>query len=152
MRYLLIIFEGEQYWIEISDEGYALRQINIDANRNVQVSCIEDCLAEGYIDEDELEGTIRIISQLEFEIKWEEATLEIRKRWNNEKDNYKIGKKVKCKAKYLYPQGWILKIDQLQGICNSEFEMSYNQQIEGKVSGYDEVNMWLLINEIKRID
>ena len=51
MKYLVTKFDSEQYWIEVGNDGYALRQIIIDADNNEHVSCIEDCLAEGVIGE-----------------------------------------------------------------------------------------------------
>lgn len=154
MKYLLLIFEGEQYWIEIDNAGYAVRQINIDINKSIQVSCMEDCLGEGCIKEDDLAGITKIISQSEFEIKWKEATRNKRKIWDNQKVFYPIGKKVKCKVDYLYPQGWVLEIEGIQGIqgiCNTELEIEHNEWIEGEVGGYDEENMWLKVTKINRL-
>lgn len=151
MKYLLLFFEGEQYWIEINNAGYAVRQINIDINKKVQVSCIEDCLGEGCIDERDLDGIIKILSQSEFEMKWEEVTLDKRKMWEDQKRQYPIGKKVKCKVEYLYPQGWVLEVGEVQGICSSELKVNHNEWIEGEVDGYDEENMWLKITKIKRL-
>lgn len=53
MKYLFSEFDSEQFWIEVDHDGYALRQIIIDADNKVHVSCIEDYLAEGTIDEND---------------------------------------------------------------------------------------------------
>jgi hypothetical protein len=59
MKYLLIEFEEEAYWIEVGNDGYALRQIVLNNDQNIQVSSLEDCLAEGPINENYLDGTIQ---------------------------------------------------------------------------------------------
>lgn len=146
MKYLLINFEDEQYWLEIGTDGYALRQIIIDADKQTHVSCIEDCLAEGIIREGELDGKISTITQYEFESRWNIVTLEKRKSWDILKEQYPIGKVVECKVKYFYPQGCILEIGELRGICNVKPDVYPNDYIKGKVNGYDETNMWLLIS------
>ena len=56
MKYLLVETEIEKFWIEIGIDGYANRQIVIDEFKKIHISCLEDCLAEGVIDENDLEG------------------------------------------------------------------------------------------------
>lgn len=70
MRYLLIYFENEQYWLEITEKQIATRQIIVDENLEIHISCREDCLAEGKIITDELGGTYKEISKEEFESQW----------------------------------------------------------------------------------
>ncbi|MFD0590079.1 hypothetical protein ACFQZE_19020 [Paenibacillus sp. GCM10027627] len=94
-RYLLIKFEDEEFWVEVRSDGYASRQIIIDKDRNMHVSCLEDCLFEGSIDESELDGTIKIVSQSKFEKKWNNATLTKRKLWVSQKVRNPIGKRVR---------------------------------------------------------
>lgn len=147
MKYIFTEFESEQFWIEVDNDGYALRQIIIDDNK-AQVSCMEDCLAEGIIDENELDGNTILITQHEFDNKWNMVTIEQRNRWNILKKQYSIGNEVECKVKYYYPQGWILNVGELHGVCECNFELSPNQLIRGKVIGYDETNMWLIISEV----
>ena len=151
MKYLFIEFDSEQFWIEVDNDGYALRQIIIDTDDKVHVSCIEDCLAEGTIDENEFEGEIKFITQHEFDSKWNIVTSEERNLWEIIKKQYPLGRGVECKVKYFYPQGWILNIGQLQGVCECNFELCPNQLIHGKVSGYDETNMLLLISEVTAV-
>jgi len=146
MKYLLIEFDNEQYWLEIGNEGYALRQIIIDIDGHIHISCLEDCLAEGIFDENELAGEIRYILQCEFEKEWNIVTLEERKQWAILKKQYIIGKGVECKVKYSYPQGWILDAGQSLGICKSDLELYPNELLNGIINGYDEVNMWVLIS------
>ena len=75
MKYLLIEFEEEEYWIEVGTDGYALRQIVFYNDKNVHISSLEDCLAEGPINENDLDGTIKLITKHEFEEYWNKATL-----------------------------------------------------------------------------
>lgn len=145
MKYLFINFDNEKYWLEIGIEGKALRQIIIDNVGKVHVSCLEDCLAEGIINENELEGEISSINRNEFEDKWDIYTLEERKKWLSLKNNYSIGEKVECKVKYSYPQGWIVDLGQLLGVCKYDSKLLPNEIIQGTIIGYDEVNMWIII-------
>ena len=146
MKYLLVDFENEHYWLEIGDEGYALRQLIIEADGQYHVSCLEDCLAEGIIDENELDGKVHPITQHEFEIKWSSATTEKRKLWNVFIKKYPIGKEVECKAKYYYPQGWIMDMGLLLGIYQGALNLHPDTLLSGRVIGYDEVNMWVVIS------
>ncbi|ALC89079.1 hypothetical protein AM500_04180 [Bacillus sp. FJAT-18017] len=150
MKYLLIEYEGEEYWIEVGSDGFARRQIIVDNDKTIHLSCLEDCLAEGPIDENELDGNIRLITHQEFEENWNKATLKKRKIWEIQKRNYPIGEEVRLTAAYHYPQGWILKAEDVMGIC-SGCDVGYGQWVKGRVSGYDELNMWLKIvgNTIK---
>lgn len=147
IKYLSIKFENDAYWIEIGESGYATRQVNMELDNQVRVSCLEDCLTEGMIIEDEIEGIVTKIEQHEFENIWNKVIERQRIFWENEKKYYAIGQEVRCKVKYCYPQGWVLKIGELQGICDFEHEIYYNEIVLGKVIGYDEINMWLIIEE-----
>jgi ribosomal protein S1 len=149
MKYLYINFDDEKYWLEIGTDAYALRQIIIDADNQTHVSCFEDCLAEGVVIEDELDGKISMITKVEFENQWNIATSEKRKTWVILKKQYPIDTVVVCKVKYFYPQGCILEIGDLQGICTVKSNVSPNDSINGKVIGYDETNMWLIISEME---
>lgn len=150
MKYLLIEFE-EEYWIEVGTDGYALRQIVFDNEKNVQVSSMEDCLAEGPIDENDLDGTIKLITKHEFEEKWNKATLKKREFWGIQKMKYPIGKEVSFQVAYNYPQGWVLKVEDLIGIYSGDCNLKYGQWVKGRVLDYDEINMWLRISDINII-
>lgn len=152
MKYLLIEFEEEEYWIEVGTDGYALRQIIVDKDKNVHVSCLEDCLAEGIIDENELDGTIKFITQHDFNTNWKKVTQNKRKLWESQKMKYPIGERIQFKVEYLYPQGWVLKAEDLIGIYGGEFNLSFGQLVTGNVIGYDNINMWLRISDINYVD
>ena len=71
MNYIMIKYENEEFWIEIDKENYAIRQIIISGD-NIEISCINDCLAEGKIYLYELDGDITKIDKEKFDLKWKE--------------------------------------------------------------------------------
>jgi hypothetical protein len=148
MKYIFINYNDEQYWIEIGNDGYALRQIIIEPNSEIHVSCSEDCLAEGIINAGELDGKIQLVEQDAFESRWNNATAGKRKNWEDIKMMYPIGKEVECRVKYSYPQGWILELGQWLGVCKGSLTFQPEQMIFGHINGYDDVNMWLCV-EVK---
>lgn len=153
MKYWLINFEEEQYWIEVSDDNIAIRQLVKEVDNVIRISCIEDCLAEGEIDVDDLEGEIREISMEEFEKKWSIETKPYRNRWEIQKEKYQIGDIVEGKIKYFYPQGIIVQIDEVKGIYidkkeNNEYSEYPLDIIKGIVKGYDDKNMWIVISSL----
>ena len=83
MTYIFVDFEGYKYWIEVNDEGTALRQVTIDENNITSISCLEPCLADQYVD---TENDCEIISKDEFERWWEAAKAkDVQITWHNEK-------------------------------------------------------------------
>lgn len=59
--------ENEVLMIEIDKDNYAIRQIVVDKQGEVHLSCFEDCLEEGKITEDEISGNGKFISESEFD-------------------------------------------------------------------------------------
>lgn len=54
---------------------------------------------------------------------------------------------ARFKAVYYYPQGWILKEEDLIGLCSDDRRhYSCGESVVGTVVGYDEINMWLRID------
>lgn len=157
MRYIYFQLEKEEFYIELDNENYALRQIIIPYDNKTLISCRNDCLAEGQIDLDNLEGKISYIAKETFEKAWSVHTSPYRKIWNKEKKVYPIGNYIEGIIKYFYPHGIIFDIGNLQGCAdyrvtqnNSPADsLNINHIISGVVSGYDEDNMWLLIDESK---
>lgn len=157
MRYIYFQFEKEEFYIELDNEHCALRQIIISYDNKPLISCRNDCLAEGQIDSDNLDGKISYISKDTFEKVWGLYTSPYRETWNKEKKFYPIGARVKGTVRYFYPYGIIFDIGNLQGCAdyrvtqnNSTADaLNINHIITGVVSGYDEDNMWLLIDESK---
>ena len=152
MKYVLDMYENVEYWIEIDDTGNALRQIII-GNNDIQISCKTDCLAEGIIELEDLEGDIKLLDSNCFEKKWKSIINNFEASWGEQKSQYSIGQYVRGRIKYFYPQGVILQIDKVQGICDYEELKIWNENtilqpgqiVKGIVSGYDETNMWIKV-------
>lgn len=153
MIYIFFEFENEKFWIEVDTNGYAQRQIVCKEGIYV-LSCRTDCLAEGIVD---IENDCTQISSDLFNEIWEKNSSEIRSIWNTEKVKYPIGSHVDGTIRYFYPQGIIFDLDNLQGCANFDYckEMSQpsslypSHVISGTVCGYDECNMWILLNNCK---
>lgn len=153
MRYVFWEFEGDYFWIEITEESFAQRQIIKQADNTVLVSCRQDCLAEGEIENDYIKNFE--IDKQEFEEKWVQYTKKYHFLWEEAKKIYEIGKKVEGIVLYFYPQGIIFSIGKIQGIADydeyskrSSLSNLYpHHKITGKVVGYDEKNMWIVIKE-----
>jgi len=85
------MYENVEYWIEIDDTGNALRQIII-GNNDIQISCKTDCLAEGIIELEDLEGDIKLLDSNCFEKKWKSIINNFEASWGEQKSQYSIGK------------------------------------------------------------
>lgn len=147
MEYILISFENIQMWMEIEKEGYALRQIVKDEDDIYHLSCMEDCLAEGVIKKEDLAGKIISIKKEEFEEKWNNLKKIYEEKWREIKRNNPIEKKINGKCKYYYPQGYILDVEGGLGLLkdNSTIDVNIGDIVQGIITGYDDINMWLLI-------
>lgn len=147
MKYIYFEFEKEKFWIELGLDGVALRQIIINSENKVQISCFEDCLAEGSIEIEELETCCPIenISLLEFQKVWNQYTSSQRMRWKKITEKMKIGELIEGKVIYKYPQGWIIQVNDLLAIHDGDLDLKIGQIVSGNICGYDEENMWLLM-------
>ncbi len=153
MKYWLINLEEEQYWIEVSDDNIAMRQVIKEVGNVIRISCIEDCLAEGIFDVEDLEGEILEASMEEFEKVWSNETKPYRNLWEIQKEKYEIGNIVEGKIKYFYPQGIIMQIGEVKGLYvdkkeNNAYSKYPLDTIKGIVKGYDEKNMWIIISSL----
>ena len=107
MKYLLLKLNDEIYWFELEVDSYANRQIVLDKCNEYHISCMEDCLAEGPVNETELLGDISYISEQEFEDVWQLVLEKYKKQWEQIKEKYPIGACVQGVNSYIYPQGTI---------------------------------------------
>ncbi len=151
MKYWLINLEEEKYWIEVSDDNIAMRQVIKEVGNVIRISCIEDCLAEGIFDVEDLEGEILETSMEEFEKVWSNETKPYRNLWKIQKEKYQIGNIVEGEIKYFYPQGIIMQIGEGKGFYvdkkkNNAYSKYPLDTIKGIVKGYDEKNMWIIIS------
>lgn len=145
MQYLLVDFENEKYWLEINEQLIALRQIIVDEDSNIHVSCREDCLAEGIVELDELDGTYKEISQDEFESMWISALRPYCEEWLKIKKKYSVGRKIEGGCKYFYPQGSIIIGEDYIAVYKGKKEILFNEFFIGQIVGYDEQNLWLVL-------
>ena len=145
MRYLLICFENEKIWLEINEQLIAMRQIILDENLEIHVSCREDCLAEGSIITDELEGTYKEISREDFEIQWKLAIKPVYNEWLIIKQKYPIGTNVEGICKFFYPQGSIVEGTDFFAVYTGKKDLLCNSILVARVKNYDEDNLWLIL-------
>lgn len=145
MKYLLLKSGEEKYWYELDDEGYANRQILLDEHCQIHLSCLEDCLAEGPINEEDIDGNIINLPKSEFDIIWQNALKKYGKLWEKVKRRYSIGTYVQGEYTYSYPQGNIIKGDDFIAIYKGDESFYLKQLVRYKVKSYDDVNMWLVV-------
>lgn len=143
MKYLLSKSGEEKYWYELDDEGYANRQIILDEHCQIHVSCLEDCLAEGPINEEDIDSSINNLSKLDFDNLWINTLKKYERSWEEIKKRYPIDVYVYGKYSYSYPQGSIIKGDDFIAIYKGDDLFCLNQLVRYKVKSYDDTNMWL---------
>lgn len=152
MFYVFVDFDGSKFWYEVGKDGYALRQITINEKNETLISCRQPCLADVVID---TKNDCELISANDFEDIWHKAVKELQPIWKVEKQNYLIGENVSGLVKYFYPQGAIIDLGEIQGCANTDSciakSLYPNYKISGTVKGYDERNMWVLIDNCKII-
>lgn len=145
MQYLLIDFDNEKYWLEMNEQLIALRQVIVDKASNIHVSCREDCLAEGIVQLDELDGTYKEILQDEFESMWVSALRPYCEEWLKIKEKYTVGRNVEGICKYFYPQGAIIRGEDYVASYKGKKEILFNESLVAQIVGYDEQNLWLVL-------
>lgn len=154
MNYIYFTFEEEQFFIELDYENYAQRQIILYPNGTYMISCIDDCLVEGQINFEGITDITTISSAL-FESKWDALTASYRNQWNLVKENYPVGQCITGIIKYFYPQGARVQLGTVQGLISDNCGNTPNFidcVITGVVSGYDEQNMWVVLDHVSEID
>ena len=145
MKYLLLKLDEEKYWFELDDDKYATRQIILDKYNKFHFSCFEDCLAEGLIDETDIEGISINLKKQDFESIWASVLKQYEKQWLEIKTRYPIGTFVQGVNSYFYPQGAIIKGKSFTAIYKGEEPFCLNKTVQYKVKSYDEINMWLVV-------
>lgn len=145
MKYLLLTFGKEQYWYALDDAGYANRQVIQDEDGQIHISCLEDCLAEDPIEEENMDGDVIHLSKQEFEVFWQSVLKRHRKQWEEIKKTYPLGAYVQGTYRYSYPQGSIIKSDDFIAIYQGKEAFSLHKLVRYQVKSYDDVNMWLVV-------
>lgn len=145
MKYWVVYFENEQFWLELTEQLTAMRQIIIDENLGIHISAREDCLAEGEVIIDESQETYKEICRDEFNNQWRVAMKPYYDEWLSVKQKYPIGSKVEGICKYFYPQGAIVQGNDYFGVYTGKKEVLFNDFLVACVKDYDETNLWLVL-------
>ena len=149
MKYICISFSDDKYYLELDKENVALREIILHKGEaTFEISCFEDCLAEGKVDIHQTEGEILRLTKEQFDNVWYTYTTWYRAEWNRVKESMNIGKLLKMKECYIYPQGIILKRKHLTGLCKKIGGFSLNKIVTVIITGYDDLNMWLIVEKL----
>lgn len=148
--------EDDRYYFEIDENGTAYRQISKYGDSHCEVStspdfvlCDQEVIVEAYD---------RILTKEQFEIEWQQAIVPNLAAWKRTKKQYPPGKPVSGEIAMFYPQGAIIRLSD-----NAYAVTDYNKLrertpaqylypgywIEGIVSQYDEINLWLVIENCK---
>jgi len=148
--------EDEMYYFEIDENGTAYRQISKHGDLHSEVSTAPDfvlCDQEVVI-----EAGDRIITKEQFEIEWQQAIEPNLAAWKITKKQYPLGSPVSGEIAMFYPQGAIIRMsDDAYAVTdyNKLRELTPAQYlypgycIEAVVSHYDEINLWLVIEDCK---
>lgn len=142
-----------------TDDGYAMRQITVNGDQYLASNRPYPpwglCLAEGQIDYDSLEDAVTEIGQDEFEAIWQKHLATHQPQWLTSKWRYPTGMSVQGWIEIFFPQGVIINLgDGTLGVadyarCRASAApewMASGNRVTAMVSGYDEVNHWLMLD------
>ena len=146
MKYLLMKTDQERYWFELDEENFVKRQIVLDEDNQLHISCLEDCLAEGVVNEADLDGETLDLTNEEFEDVWQSVIGQYKKVWEETKIKYSIGDYVEGVNSYIYPQGIVVIGKDFIAIYDGDESFCINKVVKYKVKSYDATNMWLIVN------
>lgn len=137
-----------EYLIELNEEQYPVRVIIKDKEGNIKVSSKENCLPERALEYNEDIHTL--ITQKKFDEAWNQVHYELLTEWNDTKKSYPLEKEINVVVECFYPQGIICESNQVRFLTSDikyieEEEFLYpSDPLDGIVSGYDDVNMWII--------
>lgn len=155
-KYLKDKWEQEIYYFEVDDKGTTNRQI-IETRDTIIVSNrpfdeLHFCLT----DQDIFLSEEKEIDQEEFESVWLRGINPFINDWKDIRSIFRMGEEVTGKIEVLYPYGIIINLnmnrygitDYMECMKKSGSERIYpGNRIRGKVSGYDDINLWVFIEE-----
>lgn len=150
---------GGTIYIEI-DDGYATKQIAVTPNKYIASNRKDEehhfYLAEGLVEIDEIiEYGGSEINEEQFFSVWYTYRNDLIDKWNETKEKFPIGVEIEGIIEVFYPQGVIINVSQdVIGIADynkcsdsTHPENLYpGHKIIGTVVGFDEENMWLVID------
>ncbi|MBE9914894.1 hypothetical protein G8C92_12695 [Paenibacillus donghaensis] len=148
------IEEDERYYFEIDEKGTAYRQIVVTGENSCQISTAPDFM----LSDQEVtmyDGDVEIDAEA-FERIWRQATEPNRAPWKITKQQYAPGNRVSGAIAMFYPQGIIIRINEQTYAVTDDEELRKrtpwnflypDYRIEGTVTGYDENNFWLVLED-----
>lgn len=146
------------WYFEIDNNGIAYRQMvyhddSICITSNRKHEHYHFMLADHPIDAEE--SYYKEISQAEFEELWHEQLELGMENWHRTQSLFPIGTRVEGYIEAFYPQGTLVKLQEFQavGITDTSIlksktpaEWMYPRfRVIAEVSGYDEVNQWVIL-------
>lgn len=158
MIYLLLYSDGQKWYFEADDEGVVYRQMLLEEGKASRVSNVkkDDFFLADHelsLDDPELEP----IPKATFEAVWNELIKEQLPDWFETKRTFPRGTKVIGYLEVLYPHGVIVSIPDTKALGLADYDecaahaghrnIHKGLLVEATVSGYDEVNGWLLLEE-----
>jgi hypothetical protein len=140
------------------DNGWAIRQITVNDDvvyaSNVSYPPWGLRLADQSVDFDEIDEVIPISKQ-EFDEIWNKHLRQRQDFWEQAKTAYQIGRTVQGYIEIFFPQGVIVNLGKsVLGVANPQecrasippqLPLSSFHKITAVVTGYEEVNQWLVL-------
>lgn len=90
-------------------------------------------------------GEITYISEQEFEEIWQLVLKKYKKQWEEIKKKYPIGASVQGVNSCIYPQGAIIKGEDLGAVYKDNEHFYLHKAVRRTIKMYDDVNMWLVV-------
>ena len=159
MKYVQIECDKEELWtelggddhairqiiMELDEDDYAVRQMIVDENNEYHYSCLEDCLAEGQVYEDEMDEKMIDLPSQVFETMWDTVLKQYEKQWRKQIDKYPVGAHIQGILVYNYPQGAIIKGEDFIAVYKGDAPFIPHKEVCYQVLSYDHCNMWLVV-------
>ncbi|MFM9277801.1 hypothetical protein [Paenibacillus jiagnxiensis] len=147
------IEEGEMYYFELDDKGWAHRQVSvIDGGCRVSIApdfMLSEVPVEMYEGDEE-------IGPEQFEQIWQQAVGLYKHNWERAKAKYSSGMRVTGSIAMFYPQGIMIRLEETvfavtgYEAVRSKVKAEYlypGFRMDGIVRGYDEKNFWLELED-----
>jgi hypothetical protein len=147
--------DHEIYLFEVDEEYWSWRQITV--NEETKEIIVSNKKQLGYPLTDQPlppQPGLTQISQKEFEEYWRKGNMDLIEKWDEIKSKFPLGLPVKCTAEIRLPHGVLgSNPDSPTFVMKHElFEKKYSylnfvgSEISGKVTGYDELNFWVMLS------
>ncbi len=143
-----------------TDDGCAIRQITVSGDNAIASNRPFPpwglCLAEGQVNYDDIEDVLTVIDQDAFEAVWQTHLVKHQAQWQTSKQHYPIGTPIQGWIEIFFPQGVIVNLgdgsfgvaDYAATRASARPEWMYPGHIVmATVSGYDEINLWLVLTQ-----